>query len=48
MSNIVGAGFNAGSDNGEFDTLESDLRALARLQSVASRGTVEIVHTSNA
>ncbi|WP_395819102.1 TIM barrel protein [Devosia sp.] len=31
MSIITGVGFNAGSDDGEFATLESDLRALAEI-----------------
>lgn len=42
MSNIIGTGFNVGSDNGEFDTLESDLRALAEI----GCDTVEIGVTS--
>jgi len=42
MSNIIGTGFNAGSDNGEFDTLESDLRALAEI----GCDTVELAVTS--
>ena len=28
MSNIIATGFNVGSDNGEFATLEADMRAL--------------------
>ena len=42
MSNIIGTGFNAGSDNGEFETLESDLRALAEI----GCDTVELAATS--
>jgi sugar phosphate isomerase/epimerase len=42
MGNIIGTGFNAGSDNGEFDTLESDLRALAEI----GCDTVELAVTS--
>ena len=42
MSNIIGTGFNAGSDDGEFATLESDLRALAEI----GCDTVEIGVTS--
>lgn len=42
MGNIIGTGFNAGSDDGEFETLESDLRALASI----GCDTVEIGVTS--
>jgi len=42
MSNITGVGFNAGSDDGEFATLESDLRALAEI----GCDTVELAITS--
>lgn len=42
MSHIIGTGFNAGSDDGEFATLESDLRALAEI----GCDTVEIAVTS--
>ena len=31
MSNIIGIGFNAGSEDGELETLASDLRALAEI-----------------
>ena len=42
MSNLIGTGFNAGSDDGEFATLENDLRALADI----GCDTVEIAATS--
>jgi len=42
MGNIIGTGFNAGSMDGEFETLESDLRALADI----GCDTVEIGVTS--
>ncbi len=42
MSHIIGTGFNAGSDNGEFATLEADMRALADM----GVDTVEIGITS--
>ncbi len=42
MTHIIGTGFNAGSDNGEFETLESELRALAEM----GVDTVEIGVTS--
>jgi sugar phosphate isomerase/epimerase len=42
MGNIIGTGFNAGSDDGEFASLESDLRALAEI----GCDTVEIGVTS--
>lgn len=42
MSNITGVGFNAGSDDGEFATLESDLRALTEI----GCDTVELAITS--
>lgn len=42
MSNLIGTGFNAGSDDGELATLESDLRALADI----GCDTVEIGITS--
>ena len=42
MTSIIGTGFNAGSDDGEFATLESDLRALAEM----GVDTVEIGVTS--
>ncbi|MFK0386532.1 MULTISPECIES: TIM barrel protein [Rhizobium/Agrobacterium group] len=42
MSNLIGTGFNAGSDDGELATLESDLRALADI----GCDTVEIGVTS--
>ncbi|MGN6487647.1 MAG: TIM barrel protein [Devosia sp.] len=31
MSNLIGTGFNVGSDNGEFAQLEADMRALAEM-----------------
>ncbi|HCV71772.1 MAG TPA: myo-inositol catabolism protein [Agrobacterium sp.] len=42
MSNLIGTGFNASSDDGELATLESDLRALAEI----GCDTVEIAATS--
>lgn len=42
MSNIIATGFNVGSDNGEFVSLETDLRALAEM----GVDTVEIGVTS--
>lgn len=42
MSHIIGIGFNVGSDNGEFATLEADMRALADM----GVDTVEIGITS--
>ncbi|WP_221178535.1 hypothetical protein, partial [Pseudomonas fluorescens] len=42
MSNLIGTGFNAGSDDGELTTLESDLHALADI----GCDTVEIAVTS--
>lgn len=42
MSNLIGAGFNVGSDNGEFAQLEADMRALAEM----GVDTVEIGVTS--
>jgi len=42
MTHIIGTGFNAGSDNGEFETLATDLRALADM----GVDTVEIGVTS--
>lgn len=42
MGNIIGTGFNVGSDNGEFASLEADLRALAEI----GCDTVEIGVTS--
>jgi sugar phosphate isomerase/epimerase len=42
MTHIIGTGFNAGSDDGEFATLEADLRALADM----GVDTVEIGVTS--
>lgn len=42
MTHIIGTGFNAGSDNGEFASLESDLRALSEM----GVDTVEIGVTS--
>ena len=42
MTNLIGTGFNAGSDDGELATLESDLRALADI----GCDTVEIAATS--
>ncbi len=42
MRNIIGTGFNVGSDDGEFLTLEADLRALAEI----GCDTVEIGVTS--
>jgi sugar phosphate isomerase/epimerase len=42
MGNIIGTGFNAGSDDGEFQSLEADLRALAEI----GCDTVEIGVTS--
>lgn len=42
MGNIIGTGFNAGSFDGEFDSLEADLKALAEI----GCDTVEIGVTS--
>ncbi|RYE44397.1 MAG: sugar phosphate isomerase/epimerase [Hyphomicrobiales bacterium] len=42
MSNIIATGFNVGSDNGEFATLEADMRALSEM----GVDTVEIGVTS--
>lgn len=42
MTHIIGTGFNVGSDNGEFATLEADMRALADM----GVDTVEIGITS--
>ena len=42
MTHIIGTGFNAGSDDGEFASLETDLRALAEM----GVDTVEIGVTS--
>ncbi|MFN6985465.1 MAG: sugar phosphate isomerase/epimerase, partial [Rhizobium oryzihabitans] len=42
MSNLIGTGFNAGSDDGELATLENDLRALADI----GCDTVELAVTS--
>ena len=42
MSNLIGTGFNVGSDNGEFAQLEADMRALAEM----GVDTVEIGVTS--
>lgn len=42
MSNIIATGFNVGSDNGEFATLEADMRALSEM----GVDTVEIGITS--
>lgn len=42
MSNLIGTGFNAGSDDGELATLENDLRALAEI----GCDTVELAVTS--
>jgi sugar phosphate isomerase/epimerase len=42
MTNLIGTGFNAGSDNGEFAQLEADMRALADM----GVDTVEIGITS--
>ncbi|MDC9826386.1 sugar phosphate isomerase/epimerase [Devosia sp. ZB163] len=42
MTHIIGTGFNAGSDDGEFHTLEADLRALSEM----GVDTVEIGVTS--
>jgi sugar phosphate isomerase/epimerase len=42
MTHIIGTGFNVGSDDGEFATLESDLRALSEM----GVDTVEIGVTS--
>jgi sugar phosphate isomerase/epimerase len=42
MSNLIGAGFNVGSDNGELAQLEADMRALAEM----GVDTVEIGVTS--
>ena len=42
MSNIIAAGFNAGSDDGEIDSLAQDLRALAEIGAEA----VEIAPTT--
>ena len=43
MSHIIGTGFNVGSDNGEFATLEADMRALAEM-GVDTVETVSYTH----
>ncbi len=37
MGNIIAAGFNAGSDDGEIESLAQDLRALAEIGAERSR-----------